>query len=75
MRRVVVAMAHLGKGWVSGYMRSGRYAYQKVLVHTTNPDHLIIEPSCGTFLPSAFRDRATRAAMNASVSGTPQAFS
>jgi hypothetical protein len=39
-------MAHLGKGWVSGYMRSGRYAYQKVLVHTTNPDHHI--PSANT---------------------------
>jgi hypothetical protein len=39
-------MADLGKGWVSGFMRSGRYAYRKVLVHSTNPDHLI--PSVGT---------------------------
>jgi len=42
----VLAMADLGKGWMSGYMRSGRYAYQKVLVHTTNPAHLV--PSAGT---------------------------
>ena len=41
----VVAMAHLGKGWVSCWMRSGRYTYRKVVVHTTNPDHLI--PSTG----------------------------
>ena len=33
-------MAHLGKGWVSCWMRSGRYTYRKVVVHTTNPDHL-----------------------------------
>jgi hypothetical protein len=39
-------MAHLGNGWVSCSMRSGRYTYRKVVVHTTNPDHLI--PSAGT---------------------------
>jgi hypothetical protein len=39
-------MAHLGKGWVSGWMRSGRYTYRKVVVHTINPDHLI--PCAGT---------------------------
>jgi hypothetical protein len=39
-------MAQLRKGWVSGCMRSGRYAYRKVLVHTTNPDHLV--PSAST---------------------------
>jgi hypothetical protein len=39
-------MAHLGNGWVSCWMRSGRYTYRKVVVHTTNPDHLI--PSAGT---------------------------
>jgi hypothetical protein len=44
--RVVVAMAHLGNGWVSCSMRSGRYTYRKVVVHTTNPDHLI--SSAGT---------------------------
>ncbi len=38
-------MAHLGNGWVSCWMRSGRYTYRKVVVHTTNPDHLI--PSTG----------------------------
>ena len=39
-----LAMAQLGKGWVSGFMRSGRYTYRKVLVHTTNPDHLVPSP-------------------------------
>ncbi|MDT5057234.1 MAG: hypothetical protein QOF66_5600, partial [Mycobacterium sp.] len=42
----VVAMAHLGNAWVSCWVRSGRYAYRKVVVHATNPDHLI--PSAGT---------------------------
>jgi hypothetical protein len=42
----VVATEDLSKGWDSGFMRSGRYAYRKVLVHSTNPDHLI--PSPGT---------------------------
>jgi hypothetical protein len=41
-----LAMAHLGNGWVSCWMRSGRYTYRKVVVHTTNPNHLI--PSTGT---------------------------
>jgi hypothetical protein len=39
-------MAHLGNGWASCSMRSGRYTYRKVVVHTTNPDHLI--PSAAT---------------------------
>ena len=26
-----------GEHW--GYQRCGRYAYQRVLIHTTNPDH------------------------------------
>jgi hypothetical protein len=30
-------MAHLGNGWMSCWMRSGRYTYRKVVVHTTNP--------------------------------------
>jgi hypothetical protein len=42
----VVTVAHLGNGWVSCWMRSGRYTYRKVVVHTTNPDHLI--SSAGT---------------------------
>jgi hypothetical protein len=29
-----------GKGWTWAWQRCGRYAYRKVLVHTTNPDHL-----------------------------------
>ena len=37
-------MAHLGNGWVSCWMRSGRFTYRKVVVHTTNPDHLILPP-------------------------------
>jgi hypothetical protein len=39
-------MPHLGNGWVSCSMRSARYTYRKVVVHTTNPNHLI--PSTGT---------------------------
>jgi hypothetical protein len=27
-----------GEHW--GYQRCGRYAYQRVLMHSTNPDHL-----------------------------------
>jgi hypothetical protein len=42
----VAAMAHLGNGWVSYWMRSGRYTYRQVVVHPTNPNHLI--PSTGT---------------------------
>jgi hypothetical protein len=38
-------MARLGNGWVSCWMRSGRYTYRKVAAHTTNPDHVI--PSAG----------------------------
>ena len=29
------------KGWTWTSQRSGRYKYPKVLVHTTNPDHLV----------------------------------
>jgi hypothetical protein len=39
-------VAHLGNGWVSCWMRSGRDTYRKVVVPTTDPDHLI--PSAGT---------------------------
>ncbi len=39
-------MGTVSKGWVSCCMRSGRYTYRKVLVHRTNPDHLM--PSVGT---------------------------
>jgi hypothetical protein len=28
-------------GWTWTSQRCGRYAYRKVLVHTTNPDHLV----------------------------------
>ena len=30
-----------GKGWTWRWQRCGRYKYQKLLVHTTNPDHLV----------------------------------
>jgi hypothetical protein len=30
-----------GKGWAWTSQRCGRYAYRKILVHTTNPDHLM----------------------------------
>jgi hypothetical protein len=30
-----------GKGWTWTWQRCGRYKYQKVLVHTTNPHHLV----------------------------------
>jgi hypothetical protein len=29
------------KGWTWTSQRCGRYKYQKVLVHMTNPDHLV----------------------------------
>jgi hypothetical protein len=29
------------KGWTWTWQRCGRYEYQKVLVHPTNPDHLV----------------------------------
>ena len=29
------------EGWTWTWQRCGRYKYQKVLVHTTNPDHLV----------------------------------
>jgi hypothetical protein len=47
----VVAMAHLGKGWVSCWMRSGRYTYHEVVIHTTNPDHLVPSTPSPTTVP------------------------
>ena len=29
------------KGWTWTSQRCGRYKYQNLLVHTTNPDHLV----------------------------------
>ena len=37
--REAVVMA--SKGWSWTWQRCGRYEYQKVLVHTTNPDNLV----------------------------------
>ena len=34
-----------------GYQRCGRYAYQRVLVHTTNPDHLAASTPSLTDIP------------------------
>jgi hypothetical protein len=38
------------KGWTWTSQRCGRYDYQKVLVHTTNPDHLM--PSTPSLTPA-----------------------
>lgn len=48
---VVVAMADLGKGWDRVFMRSGRYAYQMVLVPSTIPDQLIPSPATPSTYP------------------------
>jgi hypothetical protein len=29
------------KGWTWTWQRCGRYVYRRVLVYTTNPDHLV----------------------------------
>jgi hypothetical protein len=44
-------MAHLGNGWVSCSMRSGRYTYRTVVVHATNPDHLVPSAPSPTNVP------------------------
>jgi hypothetical protein len=41
-----------GKGWTWTWQRCGRYKYQKVLVHTTNPDHLVPSKPSLTDIPS-----------------------
>jgi hypothetical protein len=40
-----------GKGWTWTSQRCGRYEYQKVLVHTTNPDHLMPSTPSLTDIP------------------------
>jgi hypothetical protein len=37
-----------GDGWHWTWHRCGRYAYQKVLVHSTNPDHLVPNATHGS---------------------------
>jgi hypothetical protein len=37
------------KGWTRTSQRRSRYKYQKVLAHTTNPDHLV--PSTPSLTP------------------------
>jgi hypothetical protein len=41
--------AVVSKGWTR--QRCGRYDYQKVLVHTTNPDHLVPSTPSLTDIP------------------------
>jgi hypothetical protein len=40
-----------GKGWTWTWQRCGRYKYRKVLVHTTNPDHLVPSTPSLTDIP------------------------
>ncbi len=37
-----------GDGWTWTSQRCGRYKYQKLLVHTTNPDHLVPSAARGS---------------------------
>jgi hypothetical protein len=39
------------KGWTWTSQRCGRYKYQKVLVHTTNPDHMVPSTPSLTDIP------------------------
>ncbi len=39
------------KGWTWTWQRCGRYKYQKLLVHTTNPDHLAASTPSLTDIP------------------------
>jgi hypothetical protein len=41
----------VSKGWTWTRQRCGRYDYQKVLVHTTNPDHLVPSTPSLTDIP------------------------
>ena len=36
-----------GKGWTWTWQRCGRYKYRKLLMHSTNPDHLVPSVACG----------------------------
>jgi hypothetical protein len=40
-----------GKGWTWTWQRCGRYKYQKVLVHTTTPGHLVPSTPSLTDIP------------------------
>jgi hypothetical protein len=44
-------MSHRRKGWTWTSQRFGRYKYQKLLVHTTNPDHLVPSTPSLTDIP------------------------
>jgi hypothetical protein len=39
------------KGWTRTSQRRSRYKYQKVLAHTTNPDHLVPSTPSLTDIP------------------------
>jgi hypothetical protein len=55
-----------GKGWTWTSQRCGGYKYRKVLVHTTNPDHLVTSAPRGSggFLRVAARYAAGRKRCN-----------
>jgi hypothetical protein len=40
-----------GKGWTWTSQRCGCYKYQKLLIHTTNPDHLAASTPSLTDIP------------------------
>jgi hypothetical protein len=40
-----------GKGWTWRWQRCGRYEYRKVLMHSTNPDHLAASTPSLTDIP------------------------
>jgi hypothetical protein len=44
-------MTNLGKGWVRGVVRCGRYTYHEVVIHTTNPAHLVPSALSPTNVP------------------------
>jgi hypothetical protein len=49
------------KGWTWTWQRCGRYGYQKVLVHTTNPYHLVpSKPSLADIPPLQVAPRHRR---------------
>ena len=39
------------KGWTGTWQRCGRYEYRKVLMHSTNPDHLVPRVASPTNVP------------------------
>jgi hypothetical protein len=61
-----------GEHW--SYQRCGRYAYQRVLVHTANPDHLVHGPIVPPIPGSHLKGRDVRQRRRAGPDGrTPPA--